>query len=345
MNILQAPLFDLTVINGIESIFHDSSTDPWAARLAGRYADFFIYSDSSRYMLPTSSKENVPPPEVPKILAKLINRDSDIFVPVYYDTTERRVIAEEYLIPTFANFDAWAKNNSTNLKLWLKVHHEPWLKKGHLTRVRDNLVFSVESLKSSSVFKGLVNHLNVTDDQILYAFDVILRYPIYGEFVGERAHYLSHPIREGQVFSTMEVNQGIAPNIPLSFANAISSIAKKLSLDEYTVVLHELRNIVRDKQINKLKPGEVSKEVRREIAELVSFPARLKSSTRMLGIMGGVASIISAFVAAPPMAVIGGAVSVASALWRGTLPRFIVRNKWLRWTVEYDFENENQFQK
>ena len=50
-----APVVDITSLNGVESVLRRrGATDPWGQKLAGRLADFFVYSDVARFTMPVS---------------------------------------------------------------------------------------------------------------------------------------------------------------------------------------------------------------------------------------------------------------------------------------------------
>ena len=52
-------IFEITSINAIESFYKKGPSDPWFEDVAGRFADLFIYSDITHFILPIpEEKEN-----------------------------------------------------------------------------------------------------------------------------------------------------------------------------------------------------------------------------------------------------------------------------------------------
>ncbi len=84
-------------------------------------------------------------------------------------------------------------------------------------------------------------------------------------------------------------------NIPLTFSKTISSYVHKLTLDGYTATLHQLRNIVREKEIHLLKRGSVGREFIREIAETAQLPPKLKKHLEGLSIAEAILGVVGAF--------------------------------------------------
>lgn len=60
---------DLTTIVGIESVFGEERTDPWGPRLAGLFADAYVWADRVVYILPRQRNAE---PLVPALLRRLI---------------------------------------------------------------------------------------------------------------------------------------------------------------------------------------------------------------------------------------------------------------------------------
>lgn len=337
-----SPLIDITSLNGVESIFRGGTEDPWGRRLAGRLADFFIYSDVARFTMPVQGQSaSLDDPTLPPILIQLQSRDHGLFSPVKYEVAEKRTLNPEYLDDAFRGFAAWAQNNKFALRRWLRLHNEPWIRNGHLARVRPRYVFDVELLRSRPLLKVIASDVRVTADDILYCFDVILRYPLYGELAGRGTYFLAHPIRELQSLPTMTVENRPPPSIALSFSGAVEAMIPSMMLDEYTSFLHEARGVIRDRKIDTLKPGALDRETTREIAALLGLPARLNAAGKVMGVAAGLIGIAGASPAIGPAAtVVGGLVSMTSALWTGTIGRRPSQLSWLRWALEWDVERQ-----
>lgn len=320
------PVIDITSIVAVESLFRSHKKDPWAKLLAGYLADFFIYSERARYILPVSSPvDTTDASHLPSLLRQLIERDSSVFKAEEYRVDQPRKLRDEYLLPSFAAFSAWVQNNKRSFRAWLDLHNESWVKSGHMARVRPRYIYRTDGLIGLTTFQELCANVGVREEDICYAFDVVLRYPLYGELAGDGTYYLAHPIRERQNLPTMTVEVGQAPPVVLSFCGDVSAIVEQLSQDAYTSLLHDARGIVRDQRIVGLKKGAVDKDTARDIAARLGLPARLKKARKVMA----------------TAAALGGAeVSVASTLWSGMLPRRLSRVRWLRWALEWDLEKQ-----
>jgi len=342
---LQQPLVDITTLNGIESLCRDSNgKDPWGQSLAGHFADLFIYSDHARFTMPVrhgdGDLDGVP---LPAILSLLNARDRNVLAPVVYEAEEKRILRPEYLEDTFSRFANWANNSRNVLRRWLELHREPWIKDGHLARVRPRYVFDVNHLRTLELPDRLAESVGVDVDDVLYGFDVVLRYPLYGELAGEHAHFLAHPIREQQSIPTMALDNGQPPQLALSFKDVVSAMAPTQTLDEYTSFLHEARGVIRDRGIQTLKPHALDTEAIREIAAELRLPARLSAAGKSMGVAAGIIGVIGTLpvpVVGTAAAVGGGLISVASALWKGTVGRTPARWSWLRWALKWDVEQQ-----
>ena len=340
---MKNPVVDVTTLVAIESIFKRGIKDPWSRILAGDFADFFIYNDNIRYILPvpqgTLQKGELS--DKPSLLTDLSRRDPKVFEPEIFVTDPPRKLNEIYLKESFNKFANWAKSNRYTLKKWINLHKESWIRQGHRSRIGIDYVFHVQDLKKLSEFNKLTTVLEIDEKSVFYVFDVVMRYPLYGELAGEGVYYLHHPVRDMINIPTMQHSPGKPPQIPLSLKETFSSLVSELSQDEYTSMLHELRGLIRDYGINKVSPGNFDKEIAREIATKLSLPPRIKalgkSAAILAGIIGGISTIPSFGVAGP---IAGAIVSVSATLWKGQLPRRISKIKWLRWAYKWDIEDQ-----
>jgi len=342
---MRSPLVDITTFNAIESLFHARTRDPWGSRQAGELADLFVYADTLRYPfnVPTTPAAAAAALEKPSLVLGLEGRDSSVLRPLEYPTGDPFLLRDEYLEEAFAHFAVWSRNNSHALRQWLTLHDEPWCQAQYASRVPNRYIFSLDKLLRDPTLVDLSQHLHRPPHDLCYAFDVVLRYPLYGEFTGEAEHYLNHPLRDSFFHSSLTRESGTPPAIAVSFKQTVSEMAHALSQDEYTVLLHELRGTVRDAGLNKLKPGEFDKDVIREIAAKVALPPRLralaKASAVGAGAIGGLGAIP---LLGPGAALAGAVVSVSAALWSGRLPRQAARLRWLRWALEWPIEQQAQ---
>lgn len=176
---------------------------------------------------------------------------------------------------------------------------------------------------------------------VFYAFDVALRFSMYGKMTGENHNYLNHPIRDIFQPRGMEENTGRLVEVPVSFKEDVSRMAKHMTQEEYSIMLHELRGNVRQQGLHKIGPGECDKEVLRDIASKVHLPPRVKEVVKVTGMLGCLVSVIGAIPdLGPGSAIAGTLVSMTALIWEGYLPRQIAGWKWLRWAVEWDVERQ-----
>lgn len=188
--------FDLSRIVGIESIWHPGTTDPWSALLMPEFIDVVIYSDQARCVVPIASNaKGEPDPESIPTLIHRINMESGRVLNLDICTfDEHEVLNPDYLADTFKLFAQWVRANKSNFRLWLALHREPWIERGHDCRVGGRYVFDIERLAMNRSFNELLYFLKVSKEDLLYGFDMLLRYFPYGRHC-KGASYFSHPIR------------------------------------------------------------------------------------------------------------------------------------------------------
>lgn len=339
---MRSTFIDSTTFHAVDSIFRSNARDPWATRLAGQLADAFIYNDQLRYPVP------IPGPgggfdvaTFDGLLRDLTLRDSGFFRGATYPNVEPRLLANEYLETCFNDFSAWARANVVSLRKWLSSHHEPWVQAFRRATSGGAHTFAVEGLIKSQSLRGLSHELGIPPDDLLYCFDSVLKFPLFGELAEADERYLSHPIRDAFLLPTMSPERGTLPFMAVTFAESISLFADRLSRDEYTTLLHELRGAVRDKGLHKVKPADADKEVVRELASRVNLPPRISGLGKAAGITGGVLCGLGALTPLAAGAAIAGAVvTISTSIWTGTLPRSVAKVRWLRWALRWDIERQ-----
>lgn len=347
---MKASLIDISSLHAVESLFRKGQSDPWAARLAGDLVDLAIYSDEVRYPLPAASVT----PELrtgPALLIELARRDSAVYAPKPYSTDNPRTVADDHLEDCLAQFAGWCRSNPVKAQQWVTMHQESWISNWHNEHIPHTYVFDVRKVGERFDVQQRAAAAGLTVEGFLYALDVVLRYPMYGELAGDGCSYLNHPIRDAVTHPTLEQDPSPKPVGAITFAKTFAALAPKLTQDEYTVLIHELRGTVRDMGLHRVKPGQVEKEVVRELAAKVALPPHLGEAERKMtmwsGVIGGVgAGVIGIVGAAPVLAVagpvLGTAVSIAQYYWAGGVPRSAARIKWLRWALQWDLETQAQ---
>jgi hypothetical protein len=329
---MKSTLIDLTSIYAVESLFRGTIKDPYAETLAGDFVDLAIYSDIVHYPLAITSAQTLESEFGPTLLKQLIARDSQLFSPKKYSTESVRSVGAVHLQDCLEQFIGWCNGNPDSVKNWIRLHRESWINSFYLERIRHKFVFDVDLLRNHHdvILASQQNGLLV--DEFLRIFDVVLRYPMYGEIAGDGCAYLSHPIRHAVNHPTLQRDTDTVHVGAISFSEHFKRWAPHLSQDEYTALIYQLRGVVRDKKLHRVKPGEIEKEVIRDIAASVSLPPKLafmmKSETGSSPALG-----VLDFITGVPM-------SIAQTFWDGTLPKSAGRLKWLRWALKWDIESQ-----
>lgn len=339
----QTPLVDTNTLLAIESLFRKKGADPWAVRLACTLADLYVYSDYFRFTL--GSPIGVPAdPDLANtsLVAQTLRRlEPSVAVPLIVPITEPVKLHDDYVTEAFRKFAIWTRTNRRALRTWLNSHDTPSIRAMQQAQVGREYYFDLERLAGNRALQELGSFLPAQQSEVLYAFDNVLRAPLYGRLTGEDQHYLNHPLRNASLLPTFEAEVGPAPRITVSFAESMSKIVQQLSLEEYCIILHELRGAVRSQGIHELPRGNIDKEVLRSLAASVSFPPSLRNVGRFAALAGGIIGGLAVFPElATPVTAAGAVVSVCSSLWSGGLPRSASRIKWLRWAMEWDLERQ-----
>jgi len=339
MTIIGSPIIDITTLNAVESLFRVGPVDPWARQTAGELVDFIIYADRPRFVLPCIGGS--PSMPLPSLLQSIQSAEPRLFEPVAYSTDQPRQLAPQHLLPSFQRFASWSRANKTTLRTWAGLHRQDWIRSGHLARVKHAYVFDADALNRPEL-DGLANEVGVEQSDLCYAFDVILRYPLYGELAGNGQRYLNHPIRDSFRLPTMEELDFARVPIPLSFKTSALDWAPRLKLEEFTRIALELRESVRRAGIYELRAGEFEVETVRDLAGAVGIPPTLKAAGKWAAVVGGLVGGLGAIPALGPVAAVaGGAIAVGGALWSGQLPGPAGRVRWLRWAMEWpDLERQ-----
>jgi hypothetical protein len=327
----------LTTINAVESIYHPGAKDPHKYMLAGQLGDMIAYAQKVRYPLPVRTDRN---PDIPSLLKTLESRDKTLFAPVQYRTDVPVSLRPEYVDPALQQFIRWSNSNAETLKKTVRFLSEPWIQKGHDSRVQFKYVYDLESISKRAEIELLARHLDTTIDMVCDAFDISLRYSLYGE-LAHGDHYLAHPIRDAVKLPTQE-EQPEPPWRPcVSFAEDIAVIARKLGQNDFGAFLHELRGLVHSHGLHAMAPGEADATVVRKIASKLGLQTRFKNAARLLGVSGGLLAVAAGVPSiTAPATVLGGAVAITAAVWRGHVPRKLGRWRWLRWMVRFDVEDQ-----
>ncbi len=217
---MHKPLVDLNTMVAIESLFRHGPRDPWAPQLAGEFADLFIYGDTVRFPLPRFhyGRGHSFRSPIPSLILDLTNRDSTVFHAEDFFTGEQRLLCDEHLGACFQGLAAFAKGNPKTLGGWSAFHNAPWIRDLYAAQFgKPEYLFSMDYLKNSAELKVLSAASAVSERDLLYALDGVLRFPLYGEIAGDNEHYLNHPLRDAFALPTAHEEEATSPRIAVSF--------------------------------------------------------------------------------------------------------------------------------
>jgi hypothetical protein len=329
ITVQKTPIVDLTSIVGIESIFHQGATDPSGPEIAGHFADIFIWSDKIRYILPIPSDKE---PCQPELFEKLELRDKQVLTPVQYYVSETPKISNEVVKESFVNFTIWIENNKRWFLLWIDLHYEPWIRTKHNNWIGRDYFYDMEALKRLPIFEQAALKLNIETDKLLYAFDILLRYPDYGKRAGNGTFYLAHPIRTKPHLVGVKKQQVSLPLIPFSFKEVVENCVNQMTQETYTILLHEARNLVKEDKLDTLKPSEVTSDILREIAAKLTLSPRLKK----IPIPKAIKGIVKPFIPEKACCLM----SIVKSFWERPLPTSVSKITWLHPFFKWDLENQ-----
>jgi hypothetical protein len=337
------PLVDTNALLAIETLFREGPTDPWASVLAGHFADLFVYFDAFRFTHPLPSMDVLPGATVPELARRLRTEDPQVAVSAVCTTADPRVISDRYVAACVDGFRLWSEAYARELRLWVTTQREPWMGALYDEQFARDCVFDRSQLLAAPGIRAIIDTTGLQEEDVLHAFDSIVRFPIYGEIAGRDSFYLNHPIRDAFPLPTMRQSPAPCPHMPVSWAKSASAIARHCTLEEFVEFLFELKSEVQVFRATGAGLDRPGREMVREVAAHVGLPARLKRVPEIAAVTGGVLSALALIPDVGPMsAFLGGAVSVSSAFWKGGVGRRVGRIRWLRWALSWDVEDDVQ---
>ncbi len=292
------PLVDTNSLLAIETAFSFGERDPWGTMLAARFADLFIYADSFRFTVTSSSGAsgddlfaNAPP-----LVRILRSRDSEATAPQLVPNEPAMRVHDDFVDDALRRFAAWAQNDRSRLIQWLDTHFTRSVEAMQAAQVAREYYFNIEYLRGKRDLSALTKRLAISQTRVLYAFDNFLRAPLYGKLAGDDQHYFNHPMRNAALLPTFEAGRGKLPRVCVSFKKSVAALIdnEDMTLDEYCALLHELRATIRGRAIHLLPPGALDKETLRELAASVPLPPRLRSRARAAGVATALLSGLAA---------------------------------------------------
>lgn len=328
----KSPIVDLTSIVGIESIFQQGVKDPSGPEIAGYFADLFIWSDQIRYILPIPSDKE---PHLPDLFKKIELLDKQILLPEQYSVSKTPKLANKTVKESFINFTIWINKNREWFLHWIDLHYQPWIRNVHNAWIGRDYFYDIEAFKNLPIFEQTALRLDIETFKLLYAFDILLRYPYYGKLAGNNTFYLAHPIRSCPRLKGVEEQQAPLPTIPFSFKDSTENYVEYMDLEHYTILLHEARNLVRDEKYHTLKPTEVTRDILREVAVKLSLPARLKKIP-IPEPLKDIVDIATPFIPEKLRCL----KSIVTTFWEKPLPGPISKITWLHPLLRWDLEKQ-----
>ena len=335
-------LVDITSFNAIGSIFKGNTIDPAAYILAGKLADVFAYNENIFYVVP-QMKEEIPRQE-PDILMSLKQRDKNNILSRKLDLPDQINLPMPYLSKTFKDFEIWVNNNIDTAMKWLRLHNERWIKERR-PKPYEGLFHNLSQIMvdKKEELEFLEFKFKISIENLIYLYDVILRYPLYGNLTDQDEFYLNHPIRDVMTKSGIVISNESHKQIPVSFSKYIQFLLEKKAvknMDEYTSMLHILRHQIRDRELHLVNSNSVDKSIIEDIFVSSGLKPRLKidKTSKILPAMIAGASGITGD---PAMLFIGTSVgvglSVAGIMWSGIVPKSLAKIKWLRWALDWGY--------
>lgn len=335
-------LVDITSFNAIGSIFKGNTIDPAAYFLAGKLADVFAYNEDIFYVVP-QMKEEIPRQE-PDVLMSLKQRDKDNILSRKLDLPCQINLPMFYLSKTFNDYEIWINNNVDTAIKWLKLHNERWIKERR-PRPHEGLFHNLSQLMvdKKEELELLEFKSKISIENLIYLYDVILRYPLYGNLTDQDEFYLNHPIRDVMTKSGIVTSNESHKQIPVSFSRYIQFLLENKAIrnmDEYTSILHILRHQIRDRGLHLVNSSSVDKSVIEDIYVASGLKPRFKID-KASKILPTMIAGISGISGDPAVLLIGTSVgvglSVTGIMWSGIVPKCIAKIKWLRWVLNWEY--------
>lgn len=345
-----SPLFDLSALTGVQTALgsHRGERDPWASQLIGDFANLAVFNDNLRFSFPVPSNDLSFESRLviePRTLNILADAMGESLSPVPYSTDAIRPYSDGSIEDCVLYFDKWARRHRASLKTFCRLHMSDIVARDQNVRVANIYTFDVAGLRASEPFRRLEKLTGIPRSELIYAFDLSLRMPMYGSFAGPNQYYLNHPIRDafgGQLVT--EVGPAAKQSIPFSLSKSFSDLAPRLSQQEFVSSIMLLREEVRRHGLVGAEPGDFDKEILRDIAANCRLPGRLRYGENVPEIVAIVLSAIAAnAVAGLPGAMVGASISVAGSIWKPPSTQIAAKAadiSWLRWAVKWDIEDQ-----
>lgn len=335
------PMFDVTSINAVESIFREPyDWDPWGCENAQRFIDVFLFSRKPRCVLPVVAGQQPDALCIPALLRELRR---DIHIEYCQLDPDGLGLPREEL---FANFDAlydWAldaqdpvSRTTAILKFtrWLKLHRKPWIKvQQHWKNAPNGLIVPVQEVCAHPDFDRRIKLLGVEREDMLYAMDVLLRRDHYLRAANGQA-YISHEIRSEVGHPTAEATREVKHEIRSWGTRVLEIVQGGPSPEQFAGVLHDLRGMIRDAELvdpvtGKLDPGKTER-----YRDRLKVYATWNHARAVRAAIEVFAAAVQAY-APPPVNVLGRLMTIGAKHIPDRPPRACWKWLSLRWEVSF----------
>ncbi|WP_217574766.1 hypothetical protein [Mesorhizobium sp. GbtcB19] len=245
---------DITSALAVESAFQDENApDPFAFPLAGILADSFIFGEKISYIMPVGNSN----PTVPPLLSALKGRDPDAIqidqvplgsVPIPtkgFDFKTNARLAFKWMARVPADGQV---QNIVLVNDWLRFQRAEASKRSHNGRLNTSEALLYDMIKDAAAdeVKRYAARVGLSEDDFIYFLDNVIRGLGYFESNTEEADTIFYPLRvsASQEYVThAPVSKQDAPLRVFGAGIQIKCRESRLSLDDYTYLLHELRGL------------------------------------------------------------------------------------------------------
>lgn len=335
------PLVDITTLVSIESCFDEGPVCPSGHILAGQLADLFIWSDSLRYVQPVTAQGNV---YIPDLITRLKEKQPTIVDGAPFSIDLQSPMLPESLQQYFFNFYGFVRGRPEWFKQWLTLHNTPKVKDSHRKWITRPYYFDPSWATANSEFCNAYRQLGVNARELMYAFDVCIRYPYYASLANEEC-YLSHPIRQMVNIPGCSREPYQIPQRPISFRDPVLKLVKDryFTLESYLQFLLDAHRIVRDRNLTSLGPSRLERRELHAIARDLHLPAKLRGRAIVeVLVTEGLAMAAGAAVGGHLPEIVLGSTMVLSAtlLWHMHVPPRLSHLRWIDVASESPFDDQ-----
>jgi hypothetical protein len=401
LSTIRSPMLDMTTALAVQSFFSpiEGFRDPFGLKLAGELADLLIYAeDYVRLALPYNPNsligERLLKGDV--IFIEDVKRHDDQIlndVPILDEIltiSTRFLKAEPFATGVFyqlkdgameAAFDyfksysqrRWVYGESRGfIRQFMQLHDARLIRAGKSRRIATKSLDTLETTHDLTYLlrqkdavrdiQDLANALDVRSDDIIYLFDIVLRYSIYASKVGLENRFLHHTIRNSFHIPDMEgpIRKYCRPIINFAPIFELYIQSMSMSSSEYFERIRLIRSLVPKYGLNTAYDiKSIEENAMREFcieAKLPSYLSKKLLSTVFDIVVAGTGVFLAQQAdISLPQAVAGGvlykmfrsqidrAIEICRDLFVNTaipMPSDAGKFRHLRWAVDYPLEEQ-----